>query len=282
MMKLSIKQEGVLPPPSVIANAKVEIWRDTNGAIYAYGETHGDECWMHVPGIASYRFTRQGTDIDASVVDGVRTDLVLDAYRRRVLPMAVQVRGCEVLHASAITTNQGVVAFCGVSQTGKSTIAFGLAQRGFDIWCDDALAFEISGGRPRTLSLPFELRLRPAASELFRHAQPAVSPSGMSEAGAPGSKTASLTAICVLSRTAETDVRVTVTRLSFAESFVALLDHAFWFSFQTSDDKRRLVRDYMDLAAEIPVFGITFNSGAHNLVATLDAIEAQVTGAAHV
>src|SRR5882672_7998253 len=171
MMKLSIKHaQAMVPPPVPALDPPVEIWRDHAGAIYAYGEILGEECWMHVPGLASFRFTRDGDEVAAAITDGAEEELVLDAFRRRVLPMALQVRGREILHASAISSPAGVTALCGASQTGKSTIAFGLNRRGYPLWGDDALAFEISNGEARAVSLPFEIRLRPAAAEFFGHA----------------------------------------------------------------------------------------------------------------
>jgi hypothetical protein len=272
MMKLTIKQEGVpVPPPSVGANTGVEIWRDTTGAIYAYGERRGDECWMHVPGIASYHFTEQGGDVAASVEDGVRPDVVHDTYRRRVLPMAVQVRGCEVLHASAVRSTSGIIGLCGVSQTGKSTIAFALSRRGYNVWCDDALAFDVSKKKPVAVSLPYQLRLRPTAMELFADD---VAPSALpAESSLPGSETAPLVALCLLRRADDDAQTVTARRLTFAQAFLRVLDHACWFNFQDGEDKRRVVDNYMKLTAETPIFEVAFRSGLQHLPAVLDEIE---------
>ena len=49
-------------------------------------------------------------------------------------------RGWEALHASAVLSPQGVVAFCAGSGTGKSTIARGLSERGYQLCADDAVA----------------------------------------------------------------------------------------------------------------------------------------------
>jgi hypothetical protein len=278
MFELSIKQEGVtVPPPSIVANARVEIWRDTTGALYAHGETRGDECWMHFPGVASYRFTRQGDEIAASVADGAQQDLVLDAYRRRVLPMAVQVRGWEVLHASAVRSSQGVVGLCGMTQTGKSTIAFALGRRGYDIWCDDALAFDVSDGEPRAISLPFELRLRPPAIALFGQTANARTPAA--ELSPPGSETAPFVAVCALRRDDDSVTPVSVRRLEFSSAFLALLAHACWFTMQDADDKRRVIDHYIDLVSETPVYDVSFRTGLENLPLVLDAIETTLNAA---
>src|SRR5262249_19553290 len=168
MLKLAIEEVGaIVPPPAPTFNRPVEIWRDQTGAIYAYGEVRGEDCWMHVPGLASFRFSANANEVAASVSTGVSEDTLVDTYRRRVLPMALQVAGREVLHASAVLTPAGVIGLCGASQAGKSTIAFGLGQRGYTVWSDDTFAFELDGGRARSLAVPFEIRLRPAAAMFF-------------------------------------------------------------------------------------------------------------------
>ena len=90
MMKLSIKPVESMPPPAFPppVSSPVEIWRDHAGSVYAYGQIVGEECWMHLPGLASFRFTADDDEVAAAVTSDAEEDLVLDAYRRRVLPMA--------------------------------------------------------------------------------------------------------------------------------------------------------------------------------------------------
>ena len=65
---------------------------------------------MHLPGLASFRFSSRGDEIAATVTSAAREELILDAYRRRVLPMALQVCGREVMHASAVRSPAGYSA----------------------------------------------------------------------------------------------------------------------------------------------------------------------------
>jgi hypothetical protein len=55
-------------------------------------------------------------------------------------------RGILPLHASSVRTAQGVVAFSGPRGFGKSTIAAGLWQHGFDMLSDDILALKVNAG----------------------------------------------------------------------------------------------------------------------------------------
>jgi hypothetical protein len=274
MLKLSIERVGAmasLPVPTL--NPRVEVWRDNEGVISAYGEVLDEEYRMHLPGLATFRFTSDGEAIAASVANGTRDELVVDAYFRKVLPMVLQVRGREVLHASAVHFPAGVVALCGVSETGKSTIAFGLSQRGYSLWADDSVALQITDSGVLALSLPFNIRLRPSSAELFDydvHATPFI---GNDHKQSLGWKREPLSAVCVLRRASKAGSPIAVRRLSSAEAFATVLTHAHCFTFEDAERKRRMMDHYLDIVARIPIFDICFPSGLENLSAILDTLE---------
>jgi hypothetical protein len=54
-------------------------------------------------------------------------------------------RGFELLHASAVGTAAGIVAFVAVSGGGKTTLAAEYLKRGAPLFCDDILALEEAG-----------------------------------------------------------------------------------------------------------------------------------------
>jgi len=277
MLKLRIEQDGAPVPLSAAALAsRCEVWRDGEGEVLAYAESLGDEYWMHLPGLASYRFSRRGDEIAATVTGAAREELVLDAYRRRVLPMALQVCGREVLHASAIRSPAGVAALCADSDTGKSTTAFGLSSRGYPVWADDLVAFEISNHQGRAISLPFNIRLRPSAAALFQRHAPEPGRDPKAEDATPGKETAPLAAIFVLRRSQPDDPLVQVRRLSLGESFAAVLAHAWSFGLQDADRKRRMIHNYLDLVAGTPVFDVCFQPGLKSLPIILNAIEKEL------
>jgi hypothetical protein len=274
MLKLSIRRVGALAlPRDPTENPHLEVWRDIHGGVAAYAEILGDEYWMHVPGLASFSFSRCGKEVAAAVPGSVREDLVIDAYRRRVLPMALQVCGREVLHSSAIRSSAGVTALCGLSEVGKSTLAYGLSRRGYSLWADDTVAFEISENGSSSILLPFHVRLRPASAAHFDVDQ-SRPPDNLAYLNLPiGGETAPLATVCVLRRGGSTDSPVTVRRLSLAEAFSSALDHACCFVPQSDERKRRMIHNYLDLAAQTPFFDICFQPGLENLPVILDAIE---------
>ena len=274
MMKLSIKPvESMAPPSFPPSSSPVEIWRDHAGSVYAYGQIVGEECWMHLPGLASFRFTAHDDEVAAGVTGDAEEDLVLDAYRRRVLPMALQVRGCEILHASAVYSHSGVAALCGASLVGKSTLAFGLSRRGFALWGDDVLAFEPAKDGVQAVALPFEIRLRPTAATFFGVDAAGASNALDTAASRRERRTAPLASVFVLRRLEEPGAKVSVRRLPFAEAFSTILSHACWFTIDDAARKRVVIDHYLDLASQTPIYDVSFTPSFENLPAVLDAIE---------
>jgi hypothetical protein len=269
-MRLSIQRTGAtaIPPWESLA----EPWRDHEGMIYAYGQVLGNEHWMHMPGLASFRFSSRGEDIAVAVTNAEPDELLLEAYRRRVLPMAVQVRGREVLHASAIRAPAGVVTFCGTTQSGKSSIAFGLSQRGYPLWADDMVAFEMSDRGAVGVSLPFRPRLRKSAAELLQ-VDATTQTFPRNDATPPGAHKAPLAIVCILRKEAAAASPVAVRRLSSADAFATVLDHACCFLPQAAERKRLMVRHYLELVAVTPIYEICFQPGLTNFPLVLDAVE---------
>jgi hypothetical protein len=196
--------------------------------------------------------------------------VIEETYRRWVLPMVLQACGTEVLHASAVQTG-GVVALCGTSGVGKSTIAFAMSRREHRLCADDAVAIDLSGPSVVALPLPFEMRLRPRAAAFFGvepQTAGAASAGAMDQAGP-----APLAVLCVLSRAEEQGCDVRMERLRPSAALPALLAHAYCFSLEDRGLKRAMVLHYMDLAARVPVFALRFQPGLELLSLILDAIE---------
>jgi len=163
-----------------------------------------------------------------------------------------------------------VIALCGLAETGKSTIAFGLNRRGYPLWADDTVAFEVSGCCASAVSLPFSMRLRPPSAALFE-VDSNRAPVAQHDIP-PGAKTVPLAAVCVLRRS-DGVTPVAARRLGLTEAFAALLDHSCCFTPQDEERKRRVIHNYLDLAAGTPTFDICFKPGLENLPAILDTIE---------
>jgi hypothetical protein len=84
------------------------------------------------------------------------------------LRCASSVHGFEALHASAISTPAGTVAFIGEAGSGKSVLAAELVARGYPLVCDDVLTVSrdradvLGHPGPPLMNLPFDGPIGPA------------------------------------------------------------------------------------------------------------------------
>lgn len=257
---------------------EAQLWhsRDASGCVY--GCTVGGLCWMCWPGRVSFRFRPLADEVLAVAQSSLQTDFIHDTYRRQALPMILQVRGHEVLHASAVAMPQGVVALCGESGVGKSTLAYGLHRRGYRLCADDAIGFQTSGQSIRAVPLPFSIRLRPEAATFFDYDRAAASlPPDHSNVLIPSDEAElpAFVALGILTRAEDLPAgrSVEVRRLTSAQTLEAVLPHAYCFSLHDEERKRRMLEQYLQMCARLPVFSIRFQPGLENLPAVLDAIE---------
>lgn len=203
-------------------------------------------------------------------------DAVLDAYYGTVLPIAVQVStDFEVLHASAVLHQRhGVIAFCAMSETGKSTVAYGMHERGYPLWADDAVAFGVEQhGEIIGSQMPHRLKLRSGSEGYFgirsrpRFTLPGND--GTFEQRRP------FAAICAIERVSqrETCVPLEVLHLSPGKALRTLLPHAYFFQPLPIERKSLLIRTYLELISRIPILRVRFQTGFDHLPRVLDAVE---------
>jgi hypothetical protein len=254
------------------------VWRNQDGTVCAYVYSHEDEHLLDFPGIARFRFRNGSEDTAAIRAPSATPDLVLDTYRRIVLPMRLQQQGTEVLHASAVVMGNQVVALCAVSGTGKSTTAFALTRRGYPAWADDVIAFRITSSCVEATPLPFRVRLRrDAANFLDRENAELYSKTHQNDFFQLREKVAPLGTIIVLKRHSDVNAPEMETfQLSPDESFRAVLSHAWCFTLSDRERKRSMMKAYMDLVAMLAVYEIRYCSGLERLGLLLDCIESLV------
>lgn len=122
-----------------------------------------------------FRFRSCGDFVISSDLHEVVVRRDASGEHRALLPILVAgtiaaavltLRGRTVLHASAVGLGDGTLAFTGVSGMGKTTMAAMMCGAGADLVADDLLV--VDPGPPATCTGGAnELRLRPAAAELF-------------------------------------------------------------------------------------------------------------------
>jgi hypothetical protein len=238
---------------------------DPDGQPVAYGWVNGDEHWLEVPGAAAFRYLPGDVEIVAIPDAGADEELVEDAYLTLALPLAFQLSGLEALHASAALLPEGVVAFCALSGTGKTTVACGLWARGHGQWADDAVIFETRDDSVLTHRIPFLANVRPETRAALGIEGEASLP------GWPGGS-APLAAVVLLEREPAAGATELV-RLAGADALKALEPHAHRFNLGDLERKRRTMQAYLRLTARVPVLRARFAPGFDRLGSVLDHLE---------
>jgi hypothetical protein len=245
-----------------------------DGSPVAYGWRVADDHWLSVPDVATFRFRPGSETVLGYAEPEAEPDWVSDAYCSHVLPMAIQIAlGRQAVHASGVLSTRGVAAFCGDSQSGKTTIAYGLNRRGHALWGDDIIALATPGHSAiRSVRAPFALNLRPASAEYFHQNEHcAEAPPETAEW-----ETAAVRLFCVLEVQARPSSKqsFSLERLPPKHAFLALLNHAWTFEPLRPEAERNMMRDYLEVIARAPVFRLRYAKDFAVLPRVLDAIEA--------
>lgn len=265
---LASRAEAALLPDA--AEGTIEVYPGTGG-FEAYGYAAGGHYWAHLPGTASFRFRGDESSVVAIAAAEASPGVVQDAYFRNVLPLVMQLRGCEVLHASAVSMAGGVVVLCGASGAGKTTFASALSMRGHPAWADDAVVLDLDGEEAIALQVPFRLGLRPDAAALFPPEDG--HQDGVVEASSP----TPVVALLVLGRLDQPSASlVDVRRLAPTDAFIALLPHAYYFRLSDRARNALMLDRYLRVASSVPTFDIRYRPGFVHIPAVLDAIEEHV------
>lgn len=274
MLHLSIVDAATAaPPPAPLPGTMTHTWREHDGTEIATGYTVNGEHWMDWPHLASFCFRDDADAVVALAHAPTRTELITDTFRRSVLPMALQRRGHEVLHSSAVQLPQGVVALCAVSETGKSTLAYALSRRGYPLWADDAVALTINKHSVRSVPLPFRIRLRPRSAAFFAPEQ-ANTDETTQAAAAAHSNALPLAAICILEQRPSGALNsvVDVQRFAPVDAFREVLAHAYCFNLDDLERKRTMLQHYLMVAQHVPIFAVRFQTGLQHVDAIVNSV----------
>lgn len=234
-------------PPGVV----LQQWSDGDGRLIATGGRDSGNWWMHWAGLATFWFGESG-DVIAQPAPSAASSELDDIFRRGVLPVVLLARGYEALHASAAMHPGGVLAFCGTSGTGKSTLALALSAQGLNHFADDTVVYSWSQGVPVAHRLPFPVRV----SDRARRAAQVGRPAAADSLPPPG---ASLHRIYHLVRDASRDpVLPQFVLVPEAMRFERLLAHSHPFELGTAERRRAFFENLMLLAREVEVWECRF------------------------
>lgn len=203
----------------------------------------------------------------------------------QIMPLVLS-RDRLVLHASAVATPSGAVAFVGFTGSGKSTLAASLAACGFPLLTDDCLVVERS--RRGFLARPFYPGVRlchdsvRAVGASLRSSLPVAHDTRKRRLDASHlpcqADVLPLRRIFVLERPSNHDTRrqMSMTRLRGADALVALLECTFQLDIDDTAAVRRTFERHSHLVRSLPVHRLTYPWRLRRLAETRDLIARQL------
>lgn len=114
-------------------------WKDADQQVWLKLADRGEDYLLRFPDQGDFLVSRDGSDIRCRPLPGTPESTIRHLFLDQVVPMLLSRQESLVLHASAVLTPQGVIAFVGKSGQGKSTLAACFGQSGFRLISDDYL-----------------------------------------------------------------------------------------------------------------------------------------------
>lgn len=199
-------------------------------------------------------------------------------------------RGMPVLHAAAVATPYGAVAFLAASGSGKSTLASAFVGAGYPLLTDDNLAIRQEGATFRALPGYPQMRMWPETATYAVGAYeglPALYPAGEKRRLRIGAEsfgqfcaTPQPVAVCYLPERRDPTVAegaVEISALSPAEALYALVKQAFLFEAnQRLGAHQQRLRFWSQFVRQTPVKRLRYPEGFVHLAAVRQAILADL------
>jgi hypothetical protein len=270
--RLVVVDSSSASPGTVGGGIEAHAWRDKDGRPVGRAYARGGEHVVELDRVGRFAFRPESSEVRGYPEPRVPEDVFEDYFSRWILPVAAQVRGLEVLHASAVVAPRGVAVFSAASEAGKSTLAYAFGVRGYRIWTDDALAFAVRDGRPEAVHLPFRLRLRPGSAAHFGIDVPANGRAVAAASASTEDEREPIAAVFLLERSAG-GPPVRIERVEALEAFPTLVEQSYHFGSEDQERKRAMLSSYLALATAVPVCRLSMTTGLANLDAVVEEVE---------
>lgn len=275
-LRLLIRQERATPPSSPSEYPGFHRWWDPDGQEVGFSLDAGSQLWMRLYDVGCFVQEAGRSEVEAFPDPGVGTDRLHEIFFHNVAPLVLQRHAWDCLHASAVLTPGGVVAFCGPSGRGKSTLARAWCERGALPYGDDAVPFLVRHGTVMAARIPQRLRLRgPAASRFGEGWQPngkGQDPELSSDMEATLRPLRCVYWLEPMSALAPHPAAA-IAPIPVIESFRLLLGEAHCVSLQDPACNRKMVHNYLSLVRLAQTFRLSFAAGLDLLPSLLDRLE---------
>ena len=134
-------------------------WRLPGGELWlSFAKLH-EGYLLRFQGLSDFFVHKNGKEVVCLPKSGVSSDTIRHLVLNQVIPLVINLRGGEALHAGAVLTPHGIIAFSGPAGSGKSTIAGSLLKAGYPLMSDDCLALIEKDGKIHGMAAYPGLRL---------------------------------------------------------------------------------------------------------------------------
>jgi hypothetical protein len=131
-------------PPSMSGWRRYQRWTLPDGRPWASFARRGREFRIEFDGV-SFMLSRDRARVRAFHDPAVPLVTVRHLFLDQIVPLVSSLRGQLTLHAGAVATGHGAIAFLGESGTGKSTLVASFAASGESIVADDSVILHRTG-----------------------------------------------------------------------------------------------------------------------------------------
>ena len=251
------------------------VWTNQDSVLFGVAFVCGRRRRLRWIGFADFEFELDSDTISITAEPGVSEAAIFDEFDRTPRAIVFQARGYESLHSSAAVIDHRAAVFCGLTHSGKSTLALALNRRGLSQLADDHVVFRVEDQRPIVLPLAYGRNIRPATrhhfnlSESSAHAESNVAPLHPIDIGA----------LFSLEQDASHPRPFTITPVPAHEAFTRVLPHAYCFDSDDASESRRLTDAYLALVAHAPFFSVIYRPDFSALDALCDAVVRTIRGA---
>jgi hypothetical protein len=270
-------------------------WSEPSGVIRLSAAKSNRGYLLRFHNRADYWVDLNGREILCVRKNGTPPETFRHLLLDQVIPLVINLRGEEALHASAVLTPEGVVAFSGHSGVGKSTLAAIFVRAGYPLLTDDCLVLRDQGQTICGVPGYAGLRLwKSVASDVFgsdvedepvAHYTTKCRQKIEMDSGSFCEEAQPIRGIFFLaeSQQANAGEGFAIEELSPRDRMMGLLSHCFRMDITDRTMLRRQFRFFEHVTTRVPIRRVRLPQNPHRLPGVRDALLEQMggTGTAH-
>jgi len=245
-------------------------WRFPGGELWLSFAKMDGGYLMRFEELGDFFIHEGGGEIVCMPRPGISSITITHLLLNQVIPLVINLRGREALHASAVITPHGIIAFSGPAGSGKSTIAGSFFAAGYSLISDDCLALIEKDGDICGMAAYPGLRLWGDTFKwLFGNSRPSKPVAQytdkqqvhiMTKEQAIPAKFQPLKRLYTIADPSEIDGKknIAIEPLSLRESFIALVRCTFRLDITDANMLRRQFHFFERFVSDVPIRRLIF------------------------